>query len=152
MATVGRRGCKSRNAFPDTGSNVLTTIVQGRYYPIPERTTRADFEQRVAPRQLPHMPLEMAPILSSTSDNPSPTHRPIGNEIVEGRKGEWEVDQILDSRRFRGKLRYLVAWKGYPPSWQPSTNLTNCADLLRASHDSKKAEIRTLQKTERQAA
>jgi len=94
----------------------------------------------------------MAPILSSPSDNPPPTHTLIGNEIVEGRKKEWEVDQILDSRRFRGKLRYLVAWKGYPPSWQPSTNLTNCADLLRTFHDSKKAEIRTLQKTEQQAA
>lgn len=81
MATVRERGCKSRNAFPDAGFNLLT-IVQGRYYPIPEWTTRADVEQRVALRQLPHMSPEMAPILSSTSDNPSPTHNPIGNEIL----------------------------------------------------------------------
>lgn len=31
---------------------------------------------------------------------------------VDGDEPEWEVDQILDSRRYRGKIRYKVSWKG----------------------------------------
>src|SRR5882724_11851609 len=35
---------------------------------------------------------------------------------------EYEVEQILDSRLFRGKLEYLVCWKGYgieEDKWRP---------------------------------
>ncbi len=63
----------------------------------------------------------------------SSTHHPAQRAVVVPEE-EWEVDQILGCRRFRGKLRYLVAWQGYPPSWQPSKNLKNCGDLVRAFH------------------
>jgi len=67
----------------------------------------------------------------------SSTHHPVQQAFVEPEE-EWEVDQILDCRRFRGKLRYLVAWQGYPPSWQPSKNLKNCGDLVRTFHSRKR--------------
>ncbi|MBW0489680.1 hypothetical protein O181_029395 [Austropuccinia psidii MF-1] len=43
---------------------------------------------------------------------------------------EWEVAQVLDSKLKRGKLWYLVGWKGFSEdqertSWEPDSNLTN---------------------------
>ena len=45
----------------------------------------------------------------NTATVPSSAHHPAQPEVVEP-DGEWEVSQILDCRRFRGKLRYFVAW------------------------------------------
>jgi hypothetical protein len=49
---------------------------------------------------------------------------------------EFEVDQILDSKIFRGRLQYLVRWRGYSPSddsWLTAP-LSNCAELVTAYH------------------
>jgi len=44
--------------------------------------------------------------------------------IIEGEE-EWEVEEILDSRRMRGRLQYLVKWRGFAhPTWEPEENLT----------------------------
>ena len=44
--------------------------------------------------------------------------------IVESEE-EWEVEEILDSRRTRGRLQYLVKWRGFTdPTWEPEENLT----------------------------
>jgi len=44
--------------------------------------------------------------------------------IVEG-EDTWEVEKILDSRRMRGQLQYLVKWRGFAdPTWEPEENLT----------------------------
>ncbi|MBW0495159.1 hypothetical protein O181_034874 [Austropuccinia psidii MF-1] len=47
---------------------------------------------------------------------------------------EWEVAQVLDSKLKRGKLWYLVEWKGLTEdsertTWEPASNLTNSPDL-----------------------
>jgi len=47
---------------------------------------------------------------------------------------EYEVETILDKRLHRGRLQYLVKWKGYPAydaTWEPLTNLTNALDLVK---------------------
>ena len=52
--------------------------------------------------------------------------------------GEFEVEKILDTRLTRGaggrqRRQYLVLWKGYPAedaTWEPISNLTNCAEAL----------------------
>jgi len=37
--------------------------------------------------------------------------------IVEGEE-EWEVEEILDSRRMQGRLQYLVKWRVFAdPTW-----------------------------------
>src|SRR5215813_3784681 len=46
--------------------------------------------------------------------------------VVEGETPEWEVEFIKDSRFYRGKLQFLVKWKGYPheeSTWEPEVNL-----------------------------
>ena len=43
--------------------------------------------------------------------------------IVEGEE-EWEVEEVLDSRRIRGRLQYLVKWRGFVvPTWEPKESL-----------------------------
>ncbi|GJE98641.1 chromo domain-containing protein [Phanerochaete sordida] len=52
---------------------------------------------------------------------------------------EWEVEDILDSRRDKnGNLEYQVLWKHSPHgdrrTWESRANLTNCAELLEDFH------------------
>jgi len=45
--------------------------------------------------------------------------------IVEGEE-EWEVEEILDSRLMRRKLKFLVKWKGFGRehnSWEDADNV-----------------------------
>ena len=60
-------------------------------------------------------------------------------DLVEGQE-EWEVDNVLASRRFgRNKaLQYLVKWKGFSEahnSWEPKRNLGNAGQLVKEFHD-----------------
>jgi hypothetical protein len=50
---------------------------------------------------------------------------------------EYEVEAILDSKRYYRSIRYLVHWKGYDASertWEPYSSLTNCHDLILDFH------------------
>ena len=64
---------------------------------------------------------------------------------VEGQKKKWslpviikeeeeyKVEKILNKRKFRGKDRYLVQWKGYTAeedTWELRENLGNARDLV----------------------
>jgi len=64
-------------------------------------------------------------------------HRePLAPVKIEGQK-EFEVQEVLDSKRIRGKLLYLVFWQGYPPSeatWGPAKNLVHAQDLVNQFH------------------
>jgi hypothetical protein len=53
--------------------------------------------------------------------------------VITGDTPEWEVESIKDSRLRRGKLEYLVKWKGYPheeSTWEPSENLENSSKVI----------------------
>ncbi|MBW0528140.1 hypothetical protein O181_067855 [Austropuccinia psidii MF-1] len=59
--------------------------------------------------------------------------------IIIEEKGQWEVSQILDSKLMRGKLWYLVEWKGFSQDsersiWEPTENLKNRPELVRDFH------------------
>lgn len=58
-------------------------------------------------------------------------------EIVD-RQEEYEIDEIHNSKLYRGTLRYLVQWYGYPERhlwmWEPSQNLKNTQKKVQQFH------------------
>ncbi|MBW0512254.1 hypothetical protein O181_051969 [Austropuccinia psidii MF-1] len=58
--------------------------------------------------------------------------------LVEKQK-EWEVAEVLDSKLKRGKVWYLVEWKGFSEdpertTWEPASNLTSSPYLVKDFH------------------
>lgn len=50
---------------------------------------------------------------------------------------EYEVERILNSRRHRGRIQYLVRWKGYGPeddNWEPVSNVKNACAVINDFH------------------
>ena len=50
---------------------------------------------------------------------------------------EYEVEEVLDSRRRGRGIQYLILWKGYPISdstWEPPENVRNSSDLVADFH------------------
>ncbi|KAF8761978.1 hypothetical protein RHS01_00172 [Rhizoctonia solani] len=72
-------------------------------------------------------------LLSRSHESPSqpfPERPP--PETIEGEE-EYEVEQIIDSKRQRGKWFYLIKWKGYGPednSWEPEELLKNSQEEI----------------------
>ena len=60
---------------------------------------------------------------------------------------EHEVDQILEARVSRGKIQYLVKWKGYGPednTWEPENHLSNAIAAIKDFYRSKPGAPRPL--------
>jgi hypothetical protein len=52
----------------------------------------------------------------------------------EEEESEWDVEAIVDSRKQRGHLQFLVKWFGFPDSqnsWQDEKDLENCRELVK---------------------
>ena len=65
-------------------------------------------------------------LIGRTNENPPPL-------LVDNDGELYEVEDILDSKKIDGKIKYLIAWKGYGPAdntWEPEQNLTDCRELL----------------------
>ncbi|MBW0484917.1 hypothetical protein O181_024632 [Austropuccinia psidii MF-1] len=59
--------------------------------------------------------------------------------VIIEKQEEWESFQVLDSNLKRGKLWYLVEWKGFSQdpersTWEPIENLKNCPELVKDFH------------------
>jgi hypothetical protein len=74
---------------------------------------------------------------------------------IEGEE-EWEVEQILDQGQIDGQEKYLVKWKGYPPTestWEPIEHLRNAqaalGDFRRAKQQNPSAGTRPTPRTTR---
>ncbi|MBW0493189.1 hypothetical protein O181_032904 [Austropuccinia psidii MF-1] len=73
------------------------------------------------------------PVKQSTIPN---RHKLPPAPVLVEEQGEWEVAQVLDSKLRRGKLWYLVEWKGFSEdpertTWEQASNLTNSLDLVK---------------------
>jgi hypothetical protein len=67
--------------------------------------------------------------------------------VITGDNPEWEVEIIKDSRLYRGKLQYLVKWKGYPQedsTWEPASNLAKAKKLVTEFHTKNPAAPRSI--------
>jgi hypothetical protein len=74
-------------------------------------------------------PYHENPIPKSHQESPAPVE-------IEGQE-EFEVQEVLDSKKICGKLLYLVFWRGYPPSeatWELAGNLVHAQDLVNRFH------------------
>ncbi|MBW0583666.1 hypothetical protein O181_123381 [Austropuccinia psidii MF-1] len=95
---------------------------------------QALISMEVYPPSLPYPLLE--PVKTSTIPN---RHQEPPPPIIIEEEEEWEVSQILDSKLKRGKLWYLVEWKGFSQdsersTWEPTENLKNCPELVKDFH------------------
>ena len=66
----------------------------------------------------------------------APDSRPLP-DIVDGQE-EWEIDAIVDKRRHRRKLQYLVHWKGYEDSdntWVNADDLPHAQEVIQDYED-----------------
>ena len=54
---------------------------------------------------------------------------------MEDPQDEWEVEKVLDKRKIRDEIRYLVKWTGWPSeynSYEPVDYLTNAPKAVAA--------------------
>ena len=80
-----------------------------------------------------------------------PVSRPGPIHVTEDCDEEYEVDTIVDSRIYKGKLQYLVHWKGYDESertWEPVSNLKNSPEIVDQFHKSHPSAPRRLRMTQ----
>ncbi len=52
--------------------------------------------------------------------------------------GVYEVERIIDKRKVKGKVQYLVKWTGYSHSdntWEPKSNLKDAKDAIKSFED-----------------
>lgn len=74
------------------------------------------------------------PITESSIPN---RHQPPPPPIIVEDENKYEVEKILDSRRYRRKLQYLIRWKGYESdedSWEPVENLKKVKRSIEEFH------------------
>lgn len=64
------------------------------------------------------------------------SRKPMPLSTVTGPEDTFEVKEILEVKRSRGKLYYLITWKGFGPeerSWEPAENI-DAPDLIPRFH------------------
>ena len=79
--------------------------------------------------------VKLRPFTKDTIPGRNPPPRP--PPVIKGDNPEWEVEYIKDSRLQRGKLQYLVKWKGYPQeesTWEPEECVKNSKKLVENFH------------------
>ena len=88
-----------------------------RYGPfkIVKKISSSAYELKLPHSMKVHPVFNTSRLISFEEDSiPGRRHPPPPAPVVEGDSPEWEVESIKDSRLYRGKLQFLVKWKGYP--------------------------------------
>ncbi|XP_026325309.1 chromobox protein homolog 3-like isoform X2 [Hyposmocoma kahamanoa] len=72
------------------------------------------------------------------ADKKEKKHREEDND-EDGTEEEYEVEKVIDSKKIKGKLHYLIRWKGYTAesdTWEPENTLS-CPELINKFIDEK---------------
>ena len=83
--------------------------------------------------------MKIHPVFHISLLEPAPPGAPKApdTEVIPDPEKEYEVEQILDHKKVRNVLKYLVKWEGYPQSentWEPRKNLNHCSSLVDQYH------------------
>lgn len=88
------------------------------------------------PHQLRIHPVFHVSLLEPASKDTFPHQKPTEppSDIIDGVK-EYEVERVLDSRKYRKSVKYRVKWKNTDEiTEEPFENLTNCLEELESFH------------------
>ena len=82
--------------------------------------------------------MRIHPIFHISLLEPAPRNAPLETELeLEENPDEYEVEKILDSRKVKNQIQYLVKWEGYSHeenTWEPLKHLGNAKDLVENFH------------------
>ncbi|KAH0604507.1 uncharacterized protein H6S33_006884 [Morchella sextelata] len=89
------------------------------------------------PRSTKIHPVFNVSLLSPEANDPLPVQQQLSPPPVEIEgEEEWEFEDILDSRKRRGRFEYLVQYAGYDEaSWQPLSDLEHSPDIVKRFHE-----------------
>ena len=76
-------------------------------------------------------------LLEPVASNPLPGQtQPPPPPIIVDNEEEYEVEDILDTRKRGRTLQYLVKWVGFDhPTWEPAEFVKNSPTLVRRFHE-----------------
>ena len=107
-------------------------------FPIVEKIGKVAYKLKLPPTLNCHPVFHVSLLLKVKPREPQMQHaeeEESDGDSATGRMKNYEVEAILDHRDVKGGREYLIKWRGYPAedaTWEPVSNLDNCAKLLRA--------------------
>ena len=101
-------------------------------FEVKKRIKEVNYELRL-PRNM-----RIRPVFHISLLEPAPADAPLETNIeMKPDQTDYEVEQLLDVRKFGNQWRYLVKWKNYPSeenSWEPIKCLKDCPKRLEQFH------------------
>ncbi len=111
-----------------TTTHPTAKLAPKRYGPflVPAAISHTSYRLKLPPQWRIHNVFH-ASLLTPYKETPEhgPNFLEPSPELIDG-EPEWEVEQIMDTRRRHNQLQYLVRWKGFSEahnSWEPTAHV-----------------------------